>query len=110
MIIDIITVLLAIVTLLLFLKRDKDYTTLKIHHEAMVKLWQRHSIEIITAYVASYFKDTPVTNYVVRLKHNKEIEILIGDEYNLVEVNTKNDIVDSLEEAYLVFLNKVDNV
>jgi len=95
---------LVFICMFLFFRVYADYRNLKEHHEVMVKLWQAFTAEVLTTYIASYFKGSPVTNYVVKLKKDG-LEISIGDETNLVKVNMdRKDIVSALEEAYSAFV------
>ncbi len=78
-----------------------------IHHRDAALLWQKMMMNVMSEQVKGYFKDTPITNHVVRLNKNKKIEILIGDEDFLVNVNMdmfNHDVEDAFKQAYNEFV------
>lgn len=70
---------------------------------------RRHN-EVVAAYtrdmgnyvIAGYFKDSQITNYVLTLSTRNELQIKVGDDDHMVDVDMelwKDDPMKSLEEA-----------
>jgi len=82
------------------------YREAVIHHRAAAKLWQKMMMNIMSEQIGRYFRDTCITNHVVRYRNDK-IEISVGNEDVLVAVDMelfKIDIDKAFEDAYNRFV------
>lgn len=80
-----------------------------IHHRDAAVLWRKMMLNVMGEMIGGYFRGSAVNNYVVRVKDQK-VEILIGDDDHMVEVDMplfNADSTAALDDAYNRFVANV---
>lgn len=88
----------------------KKWLKAESHHKSASKLWQRMMLNIMSEQIAAKFANTAVANHVVRADEKGKIEILIGNDDELVPVNMElfnSDVDLAFEEAYSRFVSSI---
>ncbi len=102
-----VCVVVALVCGILYYRRK--YRNSVIHHRDTAILWRKMMLSVMGEIIGARFSGSVVSNHIVRLK-GQELEIMIGDDDHMVEVDTALFNVDpetALDEAYNRFIANV---
>jgi hypothetical protein len=93
-----------------FLYYRRKYKLLLCRHRDSAVRWRELVMTNINGHLENYFKDSEVTNHIIRINDEQNMEISIGNDEVQVPVDmavAQNELGTAFDDAYTKFLGQI---